>query len=127
MIWNAPLECLPRADLLSLQAERLAGVSRRAYEQVPFYRIQLDKRGIKPTAIKTLADLRELPFTRKSDLLEHYPFGLLGVPLREVVRIHASSGTMGKPTVVAYTRGDLDVWAEVCARCLGLTVQRGFR
>ncbi|MBI3410798.1 MAG: phenylacetate--CoA ligase [Planctomycetes bacterium] len=121
MIWSPPLECLPRLDLQRMQAERLAGMVRRVYERVPFYRAILDRRGIKPSAINDLAHLQELPFTQKSDLLHHYPFGLLAVPLSQVVRIHASSGTTGKSTVVAYTRGDLDVWAEVCARCLALS------
>jgi phenylacetate-CoA ligase len=120
MIWAPALECLPRPDLLRLQAERLAAVVARVHERVPFYRARLDARGVRPASVKDVADLAHLPLTRKSDLHDHYPFGLLATPLSEVARVHASSGTTGKPTVVAYTRADIDLWAEVCARCLGL-------
>src|SRR5262245_24861126 len=113
MIWNPSLECLGRGDLLRLQGERLAAAMSRVHERVPFYRRQLDARGIEPVVIKNVADLQRLPFTRKSDLLDHYPFGLLATPLSDIIRIHASSGTTGKPTVVGYTRGDLEIWAEV--------------
>jgi phenylacetate-CoA ligase len=121
MIWNPALECLPRPELFQLQAERLRAVVARVHERVPFYRTRLDQAGIKPETMKEVGDLRRLPFTLKSDLLDHYPFGLLAVPLASVARIHASSGTAGKPTVVGYTHDDLEVWAEVCARCLGLS------
>src|SRR5262245_52797060 len=117
MIWNIEVECLPRLDLVRLQLERLGKLLVRLDHRVPFYRDRFHGRAIALDSIKGLADLRELPFTRKSDLLAHYPFGLLATPLNEVARIHASSGTTGKPTVVAYTRADLDMWAEVCARC----------
>ena len=118
MIWNRTMETMSRADLERLQLERLRHVATRAYERVPLYRRRFDEAGVRPDQIRTLADLRRLPFTRKADFRDHYPFGLLAVPLRECVRLHASSGTTGKPTVVAYTRGDLAVWAEVCARAL---------
>jgi phenylacetate-CoA ligase len=120
MIRDPTLECKPRSDLLRLQGERLAALVRRLHDRVPFYGRLLAERGIDPGSVRGVDDLPRLPFTRKRDLHEHYPFGLLAVPLGEVARVHASSGTAGKPTVVAYTRGDLDVWAEVCARCLGL-------
>lgn len=121
MIWSRAFECLPRSDLLRLQAERLTALVKRVHECVPFYRRELSVRGINSGALTSPNDLHDLPFTRKSDLLDHYPFGLLSVPLSQVARIHASSGTTGKPSVVAYTRGDLEIWAEVCARCLGLS------
>ncbi len=118
MIWNVPAETMPRPDLAALQVSRLQSLVRRAYERVPFYRQSFDRAGARPEQIRTLDDLRRLPCTRKSDLRDHYPFGLFAVPRNEVVRVHASSGTTGKPTVVGYTRSDLAVWAEVCARCL---------
>src|SRR5262249_39558545 len=105
MIWNAALECLPRAELERLQGKRLSRVVASVHERVAFYRNQLDQRGIQPTHIKGIADLESLPFTRKSDLRDHYPYGLLARPLGEIVRLHASSGTTGKPIIVAYTRG----------------------
>src|SRR5262245_35696495 len=121
MIWSREFECLPRTELLRLQSNRLAALVKRVYERVPFYRNALEGRGIDLNSIHALADLKGLPFTKKSGLLEHYPFGLLALPLNQVARIHASSGTTGKPVVVAYSRGDLQMWAEVCARCLALS------
>ncbi len=118
MIWNVAAETMPRPDLAALQVSRLQSLVRRVYERVPFYRQAFDRAGVGAEQIHTLDDLRRLPCTRKSDLRDHYPFGLFAVPRDEVVRVHASSGTTGKPTVVGYTRGDLGVWAEVCARCL---------
>jgi phenylacetate-CoA ligase len=120
MIRDPAAECLPHGDLLRLQGERLARLVARVHERVPYYRKRLAERGVDPASVKSVADLPRLPFTRKRDLLDHYPLGLLACPPGEVARVHASSGTAGKPTVVAYTRGDLDVWAEVCARCLAL-------
>jgi phenylacetate-CoA ligase len=118
MIWNVAAETMPRPDLAALQLSRLQSLAQRAYGRVPFYRQSFDRAGVRPEQIRTLDDLRRLPWTRKSDLRDHYPFGLFAVARDEVVRVHASSGTTGKPTVVGYTRGDLAVWAEVCARCL---------
>ncbi|MBI2809351.1 MAG: phenylacetate--CoA ligase [Candidatus Melainabacteria bacterium] len=117
-MWNSQLECLTRADLEQLQLKRLVQTAQRTYERVPFYRKAFDDAGIRPDSIKSLADLRLLPFTRKTDLREHYPFGLFSEPLSNVSRLHASSGTKGKPTVVGYTRADIDVWSEVVARSL---------
>src|SRR5215471_16056715 len=117
MIWNVAAETMPRPDLAALQLSRLQSLVQRAYG-VPFYRQSFDRAGVRPERIRTLDDLRRLPWTRKSDLRDHYPFGLFAVPQGDVVRVHASSGTTGKPTVVGYTRGDLALWAEVCARCL---------
>ncbi len=124
MIWNAPMETMPRADLEALQLQRLQGVARRVYERVPIYRAQFDQARVQPDQIRHLEDVRRLPFTRKSDFRDAYPFGLFSVPLAQVVRLHASSGTTGKPTVVGYTVNDLRVWAEVCARCLAASGAR---
>jgi len=117
-MWNRKLECLSRPELESLQLSRLQETVSRVYHKVSFYRERLDKAGMSPESIKSLSDLRRLPFTRKSDLRDNYPFGLLTVSAKEVIRLHASSGTRGKPTVVGYTRGDLEAWSEVCARSL---------
>lgn len=112
------VERIPSQELEQLQLDRLQRLVRRVYESVPFYRERLDAAGVKPERLLSLEDLRRLPFTQKADLRDHYPFGLLTVPLTEVVRLHASSGTTGKPIVVAYTRDDLEVWTEVMARTL---------
>jgi phenylacetate-CoA ligase len=114
---SLPIETLPRAELTALQVERLRALVARA-ARVPLHRDRLGKAGVRPEAIRSLDDLRRLPFTTKTDFRDTYPFGLLATPMDDVVRIHASSGTTGKPTVVAYTRGDLDVWTEVMARTL---------
>ncbi len=111
------VETLPRADLEHLQLERLRALVARA-ARVPLHRDRLAAAGVTADSIRTLGDLRRLPFTTKADFRDTYPFGLLAVPMDQVVRIHASSGTTGKPTVVAYTRGDLDVWTEVMGRTL---------
>ncbi len=118
MMWNQDMETMPRAELTALQLDRLRKVVARVYERVPFYRRAFAERGLTPDHIRRLEDVRLLPFTRKSDLREHYPFGLFAEPLDRVCRIHASSGTKGKPTVVGYTRNDIHQWAEVCARSL---------
>ncbi|HLJ59580.1 MAG TPA: phenylacetate--CoA ligase [bacterium] len=124
MIWNVAAETMPRADLAALQVARLRDVARRVYDRVPFYRAAFDRAGVRPEQIRHVDDVRRLPMTRKTDLREHYPFGLFAVPMDQVVRVHASSGTTGKPTVVGYTRGDLGVWAEVCARSLAASGAR---
>ncbi|HBT20906.1 MAG TPA: phenylacetate--CoA ligase [Peptococcaceae bacterium] len=115
-IWDERSECMSRRELEQIQLERLKTTLRRAYEKVPHYRKKFDEAGIKPEDIKTLKDIQKLPFTTKDDLRENYPFGMFAVPKKEIVRIHASSGTTGKPTVVGYTRKDLDTWAELVAR-----------
>ena len=124
MIWNRTAETMPRPGLEALQRQRLADLVARVYARVPFYRESFDRAGVRPEQIRSLDDLRRLPFTRKSDLRDHYPFGLFAVPLDQVVRVHASSGTTGKPTVVGYTRADLGMWAEVCARSLAASGAR---
>jgi phenylacetate-CoA ligase len=106
------------------QCERLAQIVARLNERVPFYRRRFGETGLDPKSVSRLADLPRLPFTTKSDLRDHYPFGLFAVPLTEVLRLHASSGTTGRPTVVGYTRADLGVWTEVCARSLALAGAR---
>ncbi|GAW90845.1 phenylacetate--CoA ligase family protein [Calderihabitans maritimus] len=120
MIWDEKYECIPREELRKLQLERLQATVKRVYEQVPFYRKAFEERGILPEDIKSLEDVRKLPFTTKDDLRQNYPYGLFAVPLREVVRLHASSGTTGKPVVVGYTRRDLEIWTELVARMVTL-------
>ena len=113
-----PIERAPREEIEKLQLERLRWTVKRAYENVPFYHRRLREKGIRPEDIRSLEDARKLPFTVKNDLRDNYPYGLFAVPLSEVVEIHASSGTTGKPTVVGYTRRDLDNWAELMARTM---------
>lgn len=118
MIWNEEFETLPREALEALQLKRLQGLVERLYAAVPFYKRSMDSANIKPQDIKSIKDLSRLPFTNKTDLRDNYPFGLFAVPFEQVVRIHASSGTTGKPTVVGYTKKDIETWAEVMARTL---------
>lgn len=112
---SAP-DYLPQEQLRSLQLHRLRAIVARAYENVVLYRRHMVERGLTPDDIRSLEDIRRLPFTVKDDLRDSYPFGLFASPMSEVIRVHASSGTTGKPTVVAYTREDLDVWSSVMAR-----------
>jgi len=124
MIYNEEFETLPREVLEALQFKRLQQVLQRVYHTVGFYRRTFDAAGVKPDDIRTLADLSRLPFTSKQDLRENYPFGLFAVPMSSVVRLHASSGTTGRSTVVGYTKRDIDTWSELMARCFvaaGLT------
>lgn len=116
MIHNPEMECMSREDMTKLQNERLAATVKRCYEKVPFYKRKMDERGIKPEDIKSIKDITKLPFTTKYDLRDEYPFGLQAVPMDKIRRIHASSGTTGKPVVGTYTQADLDMWAECCAR-----------
>lgn len=118
MIWNEHAECMPKEDLEALQLRRLQELVNRVYHNVPFYRSKLQAVGYEPGDITSLKDIEKLPFTTKQDLRDNYPFDMFAVPMSEVVRVHASSGTTGKPTVVGYSRRDLDIWAEVTARCL---------
>lgn len=118
-MWNREIETLPRAELERIQGDRLRKTVERVYYNVPFYRDKLNEAGIKPEDIKSVKDLTRLPFTTKQDLRDNYPFKLFAVPQDEVVRIHASSGTTGKMTVVGYTKGDISTWAEVMARTMG--------
>jgi len=115
MIW-AKEETLSRKEIEELQLDRLKKTVKLNYEKVPAYRAKMDEAGLKPEDIKSLDDLKRLPFTSKQDLRDNYPFGLFTVPKKELVRIHASSGTTGKPTVVGYTRNDMKVWTECVSR-----------
>jgi phenylacetate-CoA ligase len=116
MIWNDDFETLPREAIESLQLRRLQQTVERVYATVPFYREAFDRAGVKPKDIKRLEDLQRLPFTLKKDMRDNYPYGLFAVPLEQIVRIHASSGTTGKPTVVGYTKRDIETWTELMAR-----------
>ena len=115
MIFNK-IESAPREEIEKLQLKRLKDVVRRVYYLSPFYKKKFDEIGIKPDDIKSLKDIQKLPFTKKQDLRDNYPFGLFTVPMSEIVRIHSSSGTTGKPTVVGYTAHDMDIWNEVMMR-----------
>ena len=117
-MFDRAAECMPRADLAALQLARLRSQAELAYAKVPHVRAKFDAAKAGPGQIKSLDDIRRLPITTKTDLRDQYPFGMLAVPRRDVLRVHASSGTTGKPTVVAYTRADLDLWANVLARGL---------
>jgi len=118
MVQNQELEFLPRSELGDLQAERLRATLRHVEASVPFYRERFGEAGVKPDDMKSVEDISKLPFTTKQDLRDHYPFGLFAVPMGKVARIHASSGTTGKMTVVGYTLRDIDTWAELMARSL---------
>ncbi|HLO92833.1 MAG TPA: phenylacetate--CoA ligase PaaK [Burkholderiaceae bacterium] len=121
-----PIETASRDELQALQLQRLQWTLKHAYENVPHYRTAFDEKGVHPSDLRTLADLAKFPFMTKKDLREHYPCGLFAVPRDQVVRIHASSGTTGKPTVVGYTQADIDTWANLVARSLRASgVRRG--
>ncbi len=113
-----PIEIASRDEISALQLKRLKWSLRHAYDNVPMYRQRFDEAGVHPDDLKTLADLAKFPFTYKNDLRDNYPFGLFAVPRDQIVRLHASSGTTGKPTVVGYTRNDLDNWADLVARSM---------
>lgn len=118
MIYNKEMETMSRADMEALQLERLKYIVRYCYDHVKLYHDRFDENGISPDKIKTLSDIQYIPPTTKDDMRDHYPFGLFAVPQKEVVRIHASSGTTGKPTVVGYTKNDLSMWSENMARLI---------
>ena len=120
MIWNKDAECMSNEKKEELQLKRLQKVLKRAYENVPFYKKRFDENNIKPEDIKTLKDIEMIPLTTKDDLREAYPFGMFAVPRKEIVEVHTSSGTTGKPTVSGYTKKDIEIWSEVMAR--GLTM-----
>ncbi len=113
-----PIETASRDELLALQLQRLKWSLRHAYDNVPHYKRAFDAKGVHPDDLKSLADLSKFPFTTKKDLRENYPFGMFAVPREQVARVHASSGTTGKPTVVGYTQGDIDRWADLVARSI---------
>ena len=118
MIWNHEYETMQRGDIKQLQIERLQATLNRVYKNVPYYKKLFDEKNIIPEEINSVKDLQQIPFTTKTTLRDNYPYGMFAVPLREVVRIHSSSGTTGKPTVVGYTRNDLKHWSELMARVL---------
>ena len=106
-----PVDFASRDELQALQLQRLKWSLRHAYDNIPHYRAKFDQAGVHPDDLTSLADLAKFPFTTKADLRENYPFGMFAVPMRDIVRVHASSGTTGKPTVVGYTERDIDTWA----------------
>ena len=118
MIWNPNKECMSRDEMSALQGKRLHKIVEYVYHNVPFYRNKLQELDIRPDDIQTIEDIKKLPFTTKKDLRDNYPFGLQAAPQSEIIRIHASSGTTGNPTIVGYTRKDIGVWSECMARCL---------
>ena len=118
MIWNKKIECMPLDEMEALQSERLQNLVAYVLANSVFYQNKFKEAGISAGDIRDISDLKKLPFTRKTDLRDNYPFGMLSAPLRDVVEIHASSGTTGNPTVVAYTRNDIKLWSEVMARTL---------
>ncbi len=118
MIWNQPKECMSAEDKRRMQGERLRKLVERVYHSVPFYRRKMQEMDVMPRDIRSIDDIVRLPFTTKQDMRDNYPYDLFAVPMTEIVRLHASSGTTGKPTVVGYTRYDLSVWSEMAARSL---------
>ena len=118
MIWNETMECMSRAEMRKLQSIRLRKVVEHVYHNTSFYRKEMQALGITPDDIQSIDDIIKLPFTEKKHLRDNYPFGLMATPMSEIVRLHASSGTTGKPIVVGYTRKDLNTWSEAVARCL---------
>ena len=117
-IWDVEFETMLRPQMFEIQSQRLRDTVNRVYAHVPSYRAKMDAVGIKPYHIKTIEDLRALPFTTKDDFRENYPYSMFAIPMKEVVRIHASSGTTGKPTVVGYSRKDIETWTSMMARTL---------
>lgn len=116
--WNPSVECASREEMQALQSARLTQTVQRIYDNVPHYRAKMEAAGITPVDIRTVADLHKLPFTVKQDLRDTYPYGMFAAPMDEVIRIHASSGTTGKQTVVGYTKEDIELWSEVIARAM---------
>jgi len=117
-IYDPQMECMTRDELRELQTKRLRETVKIVYENVPLYRARMDAKGVKPEDVKTVEDLRLLPFTEKTDLRDEFPFGLLAAPKSQIVRIHGSSGTTGKPIVSGYTQNDVDIWTEMVARAI---------
>jgi phenylacetate-CoA ligase len=124
MIWNEKYECMSRKELEELQLNRLKAIVQKVYDRVPFYKESFDKSGVKPSNIKSIGDIKKLPFISKKDLRDNYPFKLFAEPMDNIIRIHSSSGTTGKPVVAGYTKNDIEMWAELMARslmCAGAT------
>ena len=120
MIWNKEIECMSREEMRALQSERLVKIVDYVYNNVDFYRKKMDAIGLNPADIKGIDDITKLPFTTKDDLRDNYPFGLFAAKQEDIVRIHASSGTTGKATVVGYTQNDIEIWSECVARCFNM-------
>ena len=120
MIWNEKYECMSREELKNIQSERLVKLVKYVYDNVEFYRKRMDSVGVKPSDIRGIEDITKLPYTTKDDLRDTYPFGLFAAPQSDIVRIHASSGTTGKATVVGYTQNDIEIWSECVARCMSM-------
>lgn len=118
MIWNKERECMSRQELRELQSKKLVRMVEHVYNNSPFYRARFDAHGVHPSDIRSIDDITKLPFTVKKDLRDNYPFGMMSVPMSDIIRLHASSGTTGKPIVVGYTQQDLNNWEECVARCL---------
>ena len=116
MYYNEKIETMDRESLRKLQGERLANIVKHTYENVEFYRKRMDEAGVKPSDIRSIDDITKLPFMQKQDLRDYYPYGLFAVPMKDIRRVHASSGTTGKQIVVGYTDNDLDMWANCFAR-----------
>ena len=125
-MFNKEIETLPLNKLRKLQSERLINLVNTVYNKVPFYKKLFDTSGVSPKDIKSIHDIHKLPFTKKTDLRDNYPFGFLTLPENQLARIHCSSGTTGKPTVVAYTKNDLELFSEVVARSLAAGVCKRF-
>ncbi|GAG03207.1 unnamed protein product, partial [marine sediment metagenome] len=117
-MWNSEWETASRKTLEQVQLERLQATLHRAYQRVPFYRKVFSEKGILPEDLRRLDDLKNFPFTTKNDLRDNYPYGMFAVPMRDIVRIHCSSGTTGKPTVVGYTKNDMKNWCDAMARVM---------
>ena len=115
MIWNETKECMSRDEMQTIQSARLVKLVNRVYHNVEYYRKKMQQIGLEPGDIQGIEDLNKLPYTTKDDLRDTYPFGMFAVPRSEIVRVHASSGTTGKATVVGYTRRDIDMWSECVA------------
>ena len=133
MFWNERRECMSRDELADLQSKRLVRIVSDVYHNVPYYRKKMQDAGLEPGDIRGLEDVEKLPFTTYEDLNKAYPFGLSAVPRSELVRVHASSGTTGKPKIAVYTRRDIETWSECAARCLTMagitkddTIQVGY-
>lgn len=123
---ESAMDFLPREQLRRIQSQRLSEIVKLAYERVPLHRARMDELGVKPSDIKSIDDISKLPFTQKSDLRDTYPYGMFAADPRDIVRLHASSGTTGKPIVVAYTREDMEAWSSSVLRCLAMFgVKRG--
>lgn len=120
MIWNEAKECMSRDEMQTLQSARLVKLVDRVYHNVEYYRKRMQESGIEPGDIRGIEDINKLPYTTKTDLRDTYPFGLFAVPTSQIVRVHASSGTTGKATVVGYTRRDIEIWSECVARCISM-------